>query len=128
MQILPKYADFLNVFLERKALILLEATKLNQHAIKLQKGQQLSCRPIYNIDLVELKTLKTYIKINFANGFIWLLYSFAGAHIFFVRKSDNKLRLYVDYRGLNNFMIKNQYLLPLIGKSLDQLGQAKKFI
>ena len=24
-------------------------------------------------------------------------------------------------------MIKNRYLLPLIGESLDQLGQAKRF-
>ena len=33
-----KYSDFSDVFLEKKALILLKATKLNQHAIKLQKG------------------------------------------------------------------------------------------
>ena len=34
MQILSEYLDFLDVFLERKALILLEATNLNQHAIE----------------------------------------------------------------------------------------------
>ena len=33
----------------------------------------------------------------------------------------------VDYWGLNNLTIKNQYLPPLIGELLDRLGQAKKF-
>jgi hypothetical protein len=31
----------------------------------------------------------------------------------------------VDYHGLNKFIIKNRYLLPLIFGLLDQLGQAK---
>ena len=34
MQILFKYLDFLDIFLEKKALILLEVTNLNQHAIE----------------------------------------------------------------------------------------------
>lgn len=35
--ILNKYSNFSNFFLEKKALILLKGTKLNQHAIKLEK-------------------------------------------------------------------------------------------
>ena len=65
-----EYLDFLNVFLEEKALILLEATELNQHAIKLQEGQQPPYGPIYSLGLVELEILKTYIKTNLANSFI----------------------------------------------------------
>ena len=38
MQIPSKYSDFSDIFLEKKALILLEATELNQHIIKLHKG------------------------------------------------------------------------------------------
>ena len=37
VQILFKYSDFLNVFLEKKALVLLVATNLNKHVIKNQK-------------------------------------------------------------------------------------------
>ena len=37
VKILNTYSDFSDVFLEEKALILSEATKLNQHVIKLQK-------------------------------------------------------------------------------------------
>ena len=35
VKILTKYSDFSNVFLEEKALILLETTELNQQAIEL---------------------------------------------------------------------------------------------
>ena len=37
VKILTKYSDFSDVFLKKKALILSEATKLNQYAIKLQE-------------------------------------------------------------------------------------------
>ena len=45
--------------------------------------------------------------------------------ILFDKKSDGSLCLCMDYWGLNNLTIKNQYPLPLIGKSLDRLGQVK---
>ena len=127
VKIATKYSDFLDVFPEEKVLILPEITKLNQHAIKLQKGQQLPYRPIYSLGPVKLETLKTYIKTNLANGFIWPSKSPAGTPILFVGKPDGSFRLYVDYRGLNNLTIKNRYPLPLIGESLDRLGRAKRF-
>ena len=71
--------------------------------------------------------LKTYIKANLASNFIRPSKSPAGTLILFVLKKDDSLRLCVDYRGLNNLIIKNRYLLPLIGKSLDCLGRAKHF-
>ena len=76
---------------------------------------------------MELKTLKTYIETNVANGFIRPSKSPSGATIVFVRKPDGSLSLYVDYRGLNNLTIKNRYALPLIGESFDRLGRAKRF-
>ena len=123
-----KYLDFLDVFLEEKALILPEATKMNQHAIKLQEGQQLLYGPIYSLGPVELETLKTYIETNLANGFIRSSKSPAGAPILFVRKPDGSFRLCMDYQGFNNLTIKNRYPLPFINESLDRLGRAKKFI
>ena len=84
VKISTKYSDFLDVFLEEKASILSEVTKLNQHVIKLQEGQQPSYGPIYSLSLVELKMLKTYIETNLANGFIRPLKSPASAPILFV--------------------------------------------
>jgi len=39
----------------------------------------------------------------------------------FVKKKDETLRLYVNYRELNNIFIKNVYLLHRIDDLFDQL-------
>ena len=98
---------------------ILENTRINKHAIKLEKDKQPLFRPIYSLELVELEILKTYIKTNLANGFIQPSKSFARAFILFDKKLDRNLRFYIDYWGLNNLTIKNQYPLPLIGELLD---------
>ena len=84
VKILIKYLDFSNVFLKEKALSLPEAIELNQYAIKLQKDYQSSYKLTYSLGLVELKILKTYIKTNLINGFIWSLKLPVSAFILFV--------------------------------------------
>ena len=122
-----KHSDFADVFLEESANIVSERIGVNKYAIELKKGKQLPYRPIYSLKLVELKLLKTYIKINLANCFIRASKLAAGALILFVRKPNGSFCLCVNYWELNNLTIKNWYLLPLIGKSLDLLGRAKQF-
>ena len=77
---------------------------------------------------MELEILKTYIENNLAKSFIRLFKSLTGVFILFNKKSDKSLRLYVNYGGFNNLTIKNWYFLPLIRKSLDQLGRTWYFI
>ena len=123
-----KYSDFSNVFSEKEALVLPEQTDLNKHAIELEEDKQPPYGPIYSLGPVELETLKAYIETHLKTGFIWPSKSPAGAPILFDKKPDGSLCLCVNYRGLNNLTIKNQYPLPLIDESLDRLGQAKRFI
>ena len=122
-----EYSDYNNIFSAENIVELPENTGINKHAIKLEEGKQPPFGPIYSLGPVKLETLKTYIKTNLANGFIRPSKSPAGAPILFDRKPDGSLRLCVDYRGLNNITIKNQYPLPLIGESLDWLGRARRF-
>ena len=122
-----EYSDYSNIFSVENAAELPENTGMNEHAIKLEEGKQPPFCPIYSLGPVELETLKTYIKINLANGFIRPSKSPVGAPILFDRKPDRSLRLCVDYWGLNNITIKNRYPLPLIGESLDRLGRARRF-
>ena len=61
---------------------------------------------------------------NLSKGFIRASSSPAGALILFGKKSDVLLRLCVDYRGLNEGTIKNQYPLPLIRETLMRLSKA----
>ena len=122
-----EYFDNNNVFLAENAAELPENTGMNEHTIELEKGKQPLFGPIYSLGPVELEILKTYIKTNLANGFIRSSKFPVGAPILFDRKPDGSLRLCVDYWGLNNITIKNQYPLLLIGESLDWLGQTRRF-
>ncbi len=101
---------------------------MNEHTIKLIDGKQPPYRPIYAFSLVELETLKAYIKIHLKIEFIRPSKSLAGAPILFDKKPDHSLCLYMNYRGLNNLTIKNWYPFSLIGEALDCLGRAKQFI
>ena len=121
-----KYFNYSNVFLVENVVKLLENTKINEHAIKLEEGKQPSFGPIYSLGSVKLETLKTYIETNLVNGFIRPFMSPAGAFMLFNWKLDRSFRLYVDYWDLNNPTIKNRYPLSLIGESLDRLGRAKQ--
>ena len=127
VRIPDKYSDFADVFLEKKALVLPECTELNEHAIDLEDDKQPPYGPIYSLGLVELETLKTYIETHLKTGFIWPSKFLVGAPIFFDKKLDSSFCLCVDYWGLNNLTIKNRYLLPLIGESLDRIDQDKRF-
>ncbi len=98
--------------------------EMNEHAIKLIDGKQPPYEPIYTLNLVELETLKTYIETHLKTGFIQPSKSPTGAPILLDKKPDSSLCLCVNYWDLNNLTIKNQYLLPLIGESLNQLGRA----
>ena len=104
-----------------------ENTRINEYAIKLKEDKQPFFGPIYSLRPVELETLKTYIKTNLANGFIWPSKSPTEVPILFNKKPDRSLYLCVDYQDFHNLTIKNQYPLPLIDKSLDQLGRTKQF-
>ena len=68
--VLEKYSDFGNIFFKKSAEILPERTGINKHAIELQKSDNPPYSHIYSLGLKELKTLKTFIKINLANGFM----------------------------------------------------------
>ena len=123
-----EYSNYSNVFSAKNVAKLPENTGMNKHAIELEKSKQFIFEFIYSLRLVELETLKTYIKINLANSFIRLSKFPARALILFDRKPNRNFCLCMDYWNLNNLTIKNQYPLSQIDESLDWLSQAKQFI
>lgn len=108
-------------------MVLPKHTEINTHAINLEKDKQPSYRPIQSLRMVELETLNTYMKSNHANSFIRLFKSLSNILILFNKNFDRSLRFCVNYQGLNNITIKNRYILPLIGKSVNCLGCIKPF-
>lgn len=123
--LLIEYSNFTDVFSKKSAVVLLEHTEIKTHAIDLEESKQPYYGLIYSLRPVELETLKIYIENNLANHFIRLFMSSARTPIWFNKKPDGSLWLYINYQGFNNITIKNQYLLLLVSKFLDQLGHTK---
>jgi len=48
--------------------------------------------------------------------------------VFFVEKKDGKKRMVQDYQYLNEWTVKNNYLLPLISDIVKNIGTKKVFI
>ena len=96
-EVLAEYFDYSNLFSVEYVAELSDNTGMNEYAIKLENGKQLHSGPIYSLGSIELKTLKTYIKISLANGFIRPSKFPIGALILFNKKSDRSLCLCVDY-------------------------------
>ena len=123
----PEYTDYTDIFSPDLAIELPENTSINKHAIELIESKYPPYGLIYNLGPVELEILKANIESHLKTGFIWSSKFPASAPILFDKKPDDSLCLCVDYRGLNSLTLKNRYLLPLIGKSLNRLGRAKRF-
>ena len=70
IKVLPKYADYTDVFSFDLTMELPKNTGINKHAIELQNSKQPLYRPIYSLRPVELETLKTYIITHLKTGFI----------------------------------------------------------
>jgi hypothetical protein len=72
--------------------------------------------------------LRRYIDENLAKGYIRAFKSLAKYSILFVSKKNEKLRIYVDYRKLNEITIKNRYILSLIYEMQNRIREVKYFI
>ena len=123
-KIASQYADFADLFSPKLAAELPKHTRINDYPIKLVDDWQPPYDSIYSLSPVKLETLKAYIENNLANSFIRPSKSPVRALIVFNKKPDGSLKLCMDYKGLNNLIIKNWYLLPLVGESLDRLDWA----
>jgi hypothetical protein len=61
----------------------------------------------YQMNHEELKELKVQLDELFAKGYIKPNKSPYAAHVFFVHKKDELLKICVDYRAFNKVMVKN---------------------
>ena len=102
-----KYVDFVNVFSLKLIVKLSKHMGVNNYTIRLVDNQQPLYGFIYNLGSIKLEILKTYIKNNLANSFIKPSKFFVKTSIFFDKKLNRSLRLYINYHGFNNLTIKN---------------------
>ena len=75
----------------------------------------------------ELRVLKEYINKNLVTRFIKEFTSRAKAFVLFVFKKLGKLRLVVNYKRINNVIIKDKYFMLLSQKLNNKLKRAMVF-
>jgi len=97
------------------------------HKIKLVDDKKLTKQFIYSLLTEKLNALQQYLKKNMRKEFIKESQSLAKYSILFVLKSNESLRLCVDYRALNNITIKNSYSSSLIAELQNRLQSAQWF-
>lgn len=122
-----KYSNFSDIFFLDSVIELLKYTRINNYLINLLNAKQPFYNPINSLKLVELETLKIYIKPNLVRNLIKLPKFFANTSILFAQKIDGSFHLYINYLGFYSLTIKNYYLQPLINELLNCLSCDKSF-
>ncbi|XP_070025556.1 uncharacterized protein [Nicotiana sylvestris] len=89
--------------------------------IDLAPGTQPIYIPPYRMAPKELKELKEQLEELLVKGFVRPSVSPWGAPVLFVKKTDETMRICIDYRQLNKVTIKNKYPLPCIDDLFDHL-------
>jgi hypothetical protein len=90
-------------------------------AINLLPDTELPSAKLYPMSQDELQLLKEYIDEMLANGKIQVGSGSVGSPVFFVKEKTGKMRLVVDYRGLNAITIKDAYPIPLMTTLMEQI-------
>jgi hypothetical protein len=125
---LPAYIrDYSDVFSLRKA-DKLPPHRSYDHKIRLTSNKKLPFGKIYSISREELQALRDWLDENLRKGFIRPSSSPITSPVLFVKKPGGGLRLYMDYRALNEVSVKDRYPLPLIKETLNNLEGMKYFI
>ena len=126
VKLLSEYHEFASLFSQEKS-DKLRSHRPYDHIIPLISDKELPKGSLYNMSHDELQVLQKYLKDHLSKGFIHASSSSAAFSVIFVKKHEGKLCLCVNYRGLNNLTVKNQYSLPLIRETLNLMASSVIF-
>src|SRR5258706_12463783 len=125
LDLLPsEYHEFAKVFSKEAQDALPEHGPHDMH-LELQPGKTPPSSRLYPLSRDELDLLREYIAEMVRTGKIRPSKSSAGAPIFFAKQPSGKLRIVVDYRGLNAITIKDKYPIPLMTTLVEQVSGSK---
>jgi hypothetical protein len=114
--------EFTDVFLEE--LPGMPPKRKVEFAIELIPGTAPISKRVYRVSGPELVELKKQIDELLEKGYIRPSTSPWVALVLFVEKKDGTKRMCIDYRSLNEVIVKNKYPLPRIEDLFDQLRGA----
>ena len=121
-----KFHQWIKVF-GKKQSERMPTRKLWDHAIDVREGFVPRKGKVYLLSREEREEVREFVKEQLRKGYIRPSKSPQMAPVFFVEKKDGKKRMVQDYRYLNEWMVKNNYPLPLISDVLENIGTKKVF-
>jgi len=121
-----KFHKWIKVF-GKKQLKRMSTRKLWDHTIDVKERFMLRKGKVYPLSREEREEVREFVKEHLRKGYIRLSKSSQMAPVFFVGKKDRKKRMVQNYQYLNEWMIKNNYPLPLISDVLENIGTKKLF-
>src|SRR5947207_15795238 len=108
------YKNLFEIFFKKELEFLSSYQDHLDHHISLKKNIKSIFDFIYNLFELEFKILKKYIQDKLKKELIHSFISLFNFLILFIKKFDNNLHFYIDYRALNRMIIKNRYFISLI--------------
>ncbi len=105
--------EFLDFF-SKKETDILSLYCFYNYVIYLKKSSQSSVSALYNISRNKTLELRCYLDKNLSKEFIRVSRFQTTASVLFVKKFEDRLKFYINYRDLNTITVKNQYFLSLI--------------
>jgi len=96
--------------------------KIWNHAIDLKETFKPQKGRIYPLSKNEREEVQNFVEDQLRKGYIRPSKSPQTLPVFFVGKKDSSKRMVIDYCNLNNQIVKNNYLLPLITELIDNMG------
>jgi len=97
------------------------------HAIELKEGFVPKKGKVYSLLREEREEVQAFVEDQLRKGYIRPSISPQTSPVHFVAKKDRKRRMVQDYHHINQWTVKNGYLLPLIADILDGVEKRKVF-
>ena len=97
------------------------------HEIFIQEEKHLRSESMRKIFYTKMQTLKKFLEKNTERKYLRRSKFSARYQILFVSKKNEKLRLCVNYRQLNDITIKDRTSLSRIDETMDRLQGANEF-
>ncbi|GBG71554.1 hypothetical protein CBR_g8972 [Chara braunii] len=98
-----------------------------EHSIQLVPDYRVHHQAPYRLSILEATELKRHLEELLRLGFIKPNNSPWGAPVLFARNADETLCLCINYRGLNRYMVKNNYPMPRFDELFDHLAGNRFF-
>ena len=93
----------------------------------MREGFTLKKGKVYSLSREERGEVQAFVEDQLWKGYIQPSKSPQTSPVHFMAKKDGKRRMVQDYRHINQWTIRNGYLLPLIADILDRVGKRKMF-